>query len=210
MNATAGPLRQRQAQQIRRLVLEAVIAQLETQAPDDVSMAQIAQSAGISLRTLYRYFPDRTALLQAAGEHLYATLAVPVNVAAPEDIARSFLEAGQRLATRPRLVRALINTNAGRMARSSMRQRRAQSVRAALKPVVAGLDPGLSRRAAALIGNLCSATSWVSIADESGLSDTEAQVAVSWGIEALIDTLRSMPRPTRHRPAANRKVTQEE
>src|SRR6185437_5685042 len=183
MNATAGPLRQRQAQQIRRLVLDAVIAQLETQAVDDVSMAQIAQSAGISLRTLYRYFPDRTALLQAAGEHLYATLAVPVNVAAPEDIARSFLEAGQRLA---------------------------QSVRAALKPVVAGLDPGLSRRAAALIGNLCSATSWVSIADESGLSDTEAQVAVSWGIEVLIDTLRRMPRTTRHRPAADRKVTNEE
>jgi len=175
---------------VRVAVLEAVIASLESEAPEDVSMADIAQSAGISLRTLYRYFPDRASLLQSAGEHLYRSLGVPVAVAAPEDIARSFLEAARRLAVRPRLTRALIRTGAGQIARSAVRKERVQVIRTALRSATSGLDPDVARRATALITHLCSATSWVSIADESGLSDADAQAAVSWGIDALIGTLR--------------------
>lgn len=183
-------LREKQAKQVRIAVLEAVIAKLESEAPDDVSMADIAQSAGISLRTLYRYFPDRASLLQSAGEHLYNSLGVPVAIAEPEDIARSFGEAARRLAARPRLTRALVRTGAGQVARSAMRKQRVQAIRAALKPATSGLDTDLVRRATALITHLCSATSWVSIADENGLSDADAQAAVSWGIDALIGTLR--------------------
>ena len=84
-------LRERQAQQVRTAVLEAVIAELETKATDEVSMADIARSAGISLRTLYRYFPDRSSLLHAAGEHVYGSLGVPFDIAGPEDISRSLL-----------------------------------------------------------------------------------------------------------------------
>jgi len=175
---------------VRVAVLEAVIASLESEAPEDVSMADIAQSAGISLRTLYRYFPDRASLLQSAGEHLYRSLGVPVEVTAPEDIARSFLEAARRLAVRPRLTRALIRTGAGQIARSAVRKERVQVIRTALRSATSGLDPDVARRATALITHLCSATSWVSIADESGLSDADAQAAVSWGIDALIGTLR--------------------
>lgn len=186
----ATPLREKQETQLRVAVLEAVIASLESEAPEDVSMADIAQSAGISLRTLYRYFPDRASLLQSAGEHLYRSLGVPVEVAAPEDIARSFLEAARRLADRPRLTRALIRTCAGQIARSAVRKERVQVIRTALRSATSGLDPDVARRATALITHLCSATSWVSIADESGLSDADAQAAVSWGIDALIGTLR--------------------
>lgn len=202
------PLRQQQVKQLRTAVLEAVIAKLESTAPDDVSMADIAQSAGISLRTLYRYFPDRASLLQSAGEYLYGSLKVPVEIAAPEDIARSFIEAAQRLAARPRLTRALIRTGAGQAARSAMRSRRVKAIRAALEPATAGLDADLARRATALITHLCSATSWVSVADESGLSDADAQAAVSWGIDALIETLRGATR--RSTPPRLRQVVPEE
>ena len=78
-------------------MLEAAIAHLETKGADDVSMAEIAESAGVSLRTLYRYFPDRAALLHAAGEHLYATLGVPFEVTGPEQISASLLDAARRL-----------------------------------------------------------------------------------------------------------------
>jgi AcrR family transcriptional regulator len=192
--SAGAPLRQRQAEQLRVAVLEAVIARLESEAPGDVSMADIAQAAGISLRTLYRYFPDRASLLQSAGEHLYGALGVPLDITAPEDIARSFSEAARRLAARPKLTRALIRTGAGQVARSAMRRRRMQAIRSALAPATAGLDSDLARRATALITHLCSATSWVSVADESGLSDADAQAAVSWGIDALIGTLRGAPR----------------
>lgn len=193
------PLRQQQAKQLRTAVLEAAIAKLESTAPDDLSMAQIAQSAGISLRTLYRYFPDRASLLQSAGEHLYGSLGVPLQIAGPEDIAGSFTEAARRLAARPMLTRALIRTGAGQAARSAMRSQRVKAIRTALRPATAGLDADLARRATALIAHLCSATSWVSVADESGLSDADAQAAVRWGIDTLIDTLQRATRASGRR-----------
>lgn len=188
------PLRQQQALQLRTAVLEAVLAKLESTAPDDLSMAEIARSAGISLRTLYRYFPDRASLLQSAGEHLYGSLGVPLEIAGPEGVARSFMEAARRLAARPKLTRALIRTGTGQAARSAMRRQRVKAIRTALKPATAGLDADLARRATALITHLCSATSWVGVADESGLSDADAQAAVSWGIGTLIDSLQRAAR----------------
>ena len=192
-------LRQQQVKQLRIAVLEAVIAKLESTAPGDVSMADIARTAGVSLRTLYRYFPTRVALLQSAGEYLYDSLGVPVDIAEPEDISRSFSEAARRLAARPKLTRALIRTGAGQAARSAIRTQRVNAIRSTLEPATAGLDADLAKGATALIAHLCSATSWVSIADESGLSDAEAQRAVSWAIDMLIDALRRTARSSGRR-----------
>jgi AcrR family transcriptional regulator len=190
MNAHNASLRERQAQQVRAAVLDAAISHLEAKPAEEVSMADIAQTAGISLRTLYRYFPDRTSLLQAAGERLFATLGVPVRIAGPEAVSTSFLEAASRLSARPGIVRALVRTTAGRAARSSVRAQRVRAIESALKPLTEGLDADLARRATAAIVHLCSAASWVGIADESDLSDAEAQAAVAWAIDALIAALQ--------------------
>ncbi|MGH3445517.1 MAG: TetR/AcrR family transcriptional regulator, partial [Nocardioidaceae bacterium] len=170
---------------------------LEDKIVDDVSMADVARSAGISLRTLYRYFPDRSALLHAAGEHLYGSLGVPFDIAGPEDISRSLLEAARRLSTRPELTRALVRTTAGRATRSAVRGQRVEAIRAALKPVTDDLDADSARWATAVVAHLCSAASWVIIADESGLEEADAQQAVAWAIDALIATL---PEASRRSP----------
>lgn len=192
-------LRERQAQQVRVAVLEAVIAELESKATDDVSMADVARSAGISLRTLYRYFPDRSSLLHAAGEQLYGSLGVPFDIAGPDDISRSLLEAARRLSTRPELTRALVRTTAGRATRSAVREQRVGAIKTALKPVTDGLDAETARWATAVITHLCSAASWVIITDDSGLDDADAQQAVAWAIDTLISTLQSAkPSGSRH------------
>lgn len=186
----APSLRDRQAAQVRAGVLEAAIAQLETRAVDDIGMADVAAAAGVSLRTLYRYFPDRASLLHAAGEHLYGSLGVPSGIAGPDDVSTSFLDAARRLSTRPALTRALVQTTAGRAARSATRAQRVAAIGAALRPVTGGLDADTERRATAVIAHLCSATSWVSICDESGLDDADAQQAVVWAIDTLVAALR--------------------
>lgn len=183
-------LRERQAEQVRRAVLEATVAQLETKPVDDVSMGEVAAAAGISLRTLYRYFPDRPSLLYAAGEFLYSSLGVPFDIGGPDDISASFLDAAARLATRPALTRALVQTTAGRTVRSSGRGRRVEAIRTALKPVTDDLDPDTARWATAVISHLCSAVSWVAITDDSGMDDSDAQQAVAWAIDTLISALR--------------------
>ena len=204
MTVQTALLRQRQAEELRRTVLEAVLAELESRAAEDILMADVAQLSGISLRTLYRYFPDRMSLLQAAGEYWYGSLGIRVDIAGPEDIAGSFREAARRLGTRPHLVRALIRTEMGRLARSAVRSQRTAAIGKALEGLTAGLDSGEARRASALVTWLCSATSWVNIADESGLSDAEAQAAVTWAIDTLIDALRRKARGTPGRVGKHR------
>jgi AcrR family transcriptional regulator len=194
MERAATSLRERQATQVRTTVLDAVVSELEAKAADDVSMADVAEAAGISLRTLYRYFPDRSSLLEAAGEHLYGSLGVPFDIAGPEQISASLLDAARRLSTRPELTRALVRTTAGRATRSAVRGQRVEAIRAALSPATDGLDADTARWATAVITHLCSAASWVIISDESRLDEADAQRAVAWAIDALISTL---PDPTK-------------
>jgi AcrR family transcriptional regulator len=187
-------LRERQADYVRVVVLDSMIAALEKMNGDDLSMADIAKDAGISLRTLYRYFPDRASVLRAAGDHLYASEGVPLDIASPEDIAASFRHAAGRLGARPRLVRTLVYSGAGRAARSAVRDKRVEILSDALQPISEQLEPKQARRARAIITHLCSAAAWVTVADESGVSDGEAQEAVAWAINALVRTLREETR----------------
>ncbi len=203
--AEAGPsLRARQGELVRRAVLDAVVAQLDAMPVDDISMGGVAAAAGISLRTLYRYFPDRPALLHAAGEHLYESLGIPFEIAGPDEVSASFLDAARRLSTRPNLTRALVATNAGRTARSPARAERLKAIRIALRPLTDGVGDDSARRATAVIAHLCSAASWVAICDDSGLDDGDAQQAVAWAIDALIAALRSEQAPSRGRRTARR------
>lgn len=197
MPSPAGSLRERQAEQIRTTVLETVVRELESRPVDDLSMGDVAEAAGISLRTLYRYFPDRPSLLSAAGQHVVASLDLPVEIDGPAAISASFLHAASRFSARPQLARALVQTTAGRAARSSARPQRTEAVREALRPLTDKLDPATARRAAAVISHLCSLQSWVSIANESGLDDTESQAAVAWAIDTLVAALGSN-RPSTH------------
>jgi AcrR family transcriptional regulator len=193
MKAVAPSLRERQADHVRTSVLDAVIDELDSNAVDEVSMADIAQSAGVSLRTLYRYFPDRASLLHAAGEHLYGSLGVPFDITSPDGISASLLDAARRLSTRPELARALVRTTAGRATRSAVRGQRIDAIMTALAPLTDGLDATTARWATAVIAHLCSAASWVTIADESALEDADAQHAVGWAIDSLVATLRTRP-----------------
>lgn len=194
MDGDDRPLRVRQADEVRHAILDAVLAELEARPVDDVSMADIARASGVSLRTLYRYFPDRTTLLEAAGSRLYAALGVPIAIAGPEAIGASFLEAARRLATRAELARALVRTSAGRTTRAPVRAERVGAVHRALEPLIGRVDADTGRRAAAVIASLCSAASWVTIADESGLEAAEAQEAVRWAIDTLVGALEDAAR----------------
>jgi AcrR family transcriptional regulator len=197
-------LRERQASLLRASVLDAAIDALADRSADDVSMADVAAAAGISLRTLYRYFPDRVSLLRAAGEHVYASLGIPFDIEGPETISASLADAAARLSTRPGLARALVQTTAGRAARTGVRGQRVEAIARALKPLVDGLEPEVGMDAAAVITHLCSAASWVIISDESGLSESQAQHAVGWAIDTLVQALQRQRRQAQRAGRGNR------
>jgi AcrR family transcriptional regulator len=66
----APDLRSRQRDDTRRAILEAFIALLDEGNPVTVSVPAVAARAGVSVRTLYRYFPNKDDLMAAGGRCL--------------------------------------------------------------------------------------------------------------------------------------------
>jgi AcrR family transcriptional regulator len=183
-------LRERQQRLAHDAAIETTISLLDRSAPGEISMAEVAEAAGMSLRTLYRYFPTRDELLAAAGWEVNRRLGMPARLDSPEDIAKSFWDSSGRLAEQPNLARNVVYTAAGRGAWGPQRAERIQSIEHALEELTSVLPERTAKQVAALIVQLCSTASWVAIADESGLSTTDARLAVKWGLETLLLALR--------------------
>ena len=187
---SGASLRERQAAVIRDAILDAVADRLDHDDPDDIAMPQVAAGAGISLRTLYRYFPTREAMFDAVGDHVVARLGLPRQIEGADDIAPVFLESAKRGAQSPRLVRAMLWTRLGRRARSSHRRRRVESIAGALSEVTSHLPAAEARRRQAAIVYLCSLPAWITVSEECELSAEDAREGIAWAIETLVGALR--------------------
>jgi len=183
-------LRSRQAELARTAILQALLSHLEAGDADQVSMDDLARQAGVSRRTLYRYFPTRDDLLAAAAEWIRDdVLQLPVGIGA-EGIVESFRRAAMRLREHPGVARALLRTETGRALRTGYRTDRVAAIREALVREVPGLSRPQLERAAGVLTYLCSSSAWITIQDESGLDAAGAQAAVAWAIESLLARLR--------------------
>ncbi|HYB14662.1 MAG TPA: helix-turn-helix domain-containing protein [Streptosporangiaceae bacterium] len=183
-------LRERQAAVIREAILDGLVALLDRHDPDDIAMSAVAADAGISLRTLYRYFPTREAMFDAVGDHVVARLGLPRQIEGADDISRVFLESASRGAQSPQLVRAMLWTRLGRRARSSHRGRRVESITGALAEVTSHLPPAEARRREGAIVYLASLPAWITVSEECGLSAEDARLGIAWAIRTLIGELR--------------------
>ena len=188
--APGSSLRERQADVIREAILDALAGRLDHDDPDAVAMSQVAADAGISLRTLYRYFPTREAMFDAVGDYVVGRLGLPPQIEGADDISRVFLESATRGAQSPQLVRAMLWTRLGRRARSPHRHRRVASISAALTEVTSHLPPAEARRRAGAIVYLCSLPAWITVSEECELSAEDARRGIAWAIDTLVGALR--------------------
>src|SRR5215218_3888568 len=62
----APSLRERRRQETAELILDAVLDLMAEAGVDGLTMEAVSERVGVSLRTVYRYFPDRASLLTAA------------------------------------------------------------------------------------------------------------------------------------------------
>ncbi len=186
----AESLRERQAAVVRAAILDALAGRLDHEDPDDVAMPQVAADAGISLRTLYRYFPTKEAMFDAVGDHVVARLGLPQDIKGADDIARVFTESARLGAQSPELMRTMLWTRLGRRARSSHRRRRVESITAALADVTRHLAPAEARGREGAIAYLTSLSAWMTVSEECGLDAENAQQGIAWAIRTLVEALR--------------------
>src|SRR5690242_21800086 len=110
---TVPSLQERRAALAREAILEALVAHLEAGDVDTVGMEDLAREAGVSRRTLYRYFPTRADLIAAAGDWVRGHVFNIDSGIAEGGIAASFRAGTERMRGRPKLARALLATESG-------------------------------------------------------------------------------------------------
>ncbi|SDN74203.1 transcriptional regulator, TetR family [Afipia sp. GAS231] len=187
--------RREQAERTREQILEAMIDQLG-QGRQDFSAADVAAAAGVSQRTVYQYFPDReaqiNAVIAALDERLAHEVAGPRSLDEISPFAEQLIRLG---ASHVREMRAQI---AGGLASEVRARRRRSRDRAVALAVGAGCDdPKAARLASAAINVLTSAEISLGMIDRFGIEGDDLIGTHTWIIRTLVEAIKrgDLPAP---------------
>lgn len=156
-----------------------------------MTMEKVAEQAGVSPSTVYRYFADRGDLLNAILEWTYGQHPHIPPLTDADDIAPFQEQFMADLDGMRALFRALVVSRVGQSETWTGRQQRTDMWRQLLREVTDHLGEEEARLGQAVIVYLTGGLPWLTMADESGLDGAEAGRAVGWAIRTLVADLRA-------------------
>ncbi|QAY76533.1 TetR/AcrR family transcriptional regulator [Sphingosinicella sp. BN140058] len=159
----------------------------------------LAEAAGVSRRTVYRYFPDKDALMKALWNRLASAIAPAAwPESGPDVLARlPGLFAGFD-ANAPTMIVAMASAQ-GRAMRNAMTSERSTAWRAALAKETEALAEPDRTMAIAVIQYLGAGFAWSEMRDQWGLDGAASAAACGWAIRTLLKDLASRgERPLAH------------
>lgn len=186
-------LRARQVALARTSILDACAALVTERHHLDFSMKEVAERAGVSLRTVYNHFATREDLLDALGEQFNQRMNELGGAEAQEvhdldglvDAVRANHAVFDQLGGISDAFAQLPLADVGRDEQRAVRTR-------VLVELVAAEMPDVPERDAEVVGlllrHLFSHRSWFWLTREYGLTTDEAAQAVTWAVRALVDT----------------------
>lgn len=184
-----GSLRQRHAEQTRSVILGALVEQLAKDGFSDFDLPSLARRAGVSVRTIYRYFQSRDALLEALAQWVHDQISPyprPVSVDDLASLAETLFPAFDQ---HEQILRAQFATDQGRALRAKGRRQHLTMYQEALSEVVSELPPDEARAAVAVITYLLGSQAWKTMKEEYGMDGDESGKAVAWAVRTLINDL---------------------
>jgi AcrR family transcriptional regulator len=190
-------LREQHATATRGRILGAVADLLEAGAADDVTVPAVAEVSGVSLRTIYRYFPTREELLEAAGRWIGDEMLKHPYPRSLDEIGDLYQLGARDFDERPGLVRALAFSQLGRHVRGYRRRERLEAIRAVLRDELTELSQAELRQAEAVLAYLHNMLAYTTLREENGLSGEEIGQAIGWAIRTLVADLRKRNRNLR-------------
>jgi AcrR family transcriptional regulator len=177
----------------RRRIARAVVDVLASSGTLSLSFPAVAERAGVSLRTVYRHFPNKEALLAAAldaGTEEF-TAAYPMGARHLSTIAELVPALFREIAANRDLVTVQHTTPAGIALRGErLRQRRAEVTRI-LQADLPEVPEDARRRLADLITVLISSSLLLDLVDHLGLTVEDAASLVVFAVEAATEHARS-------------------
>jgi AcrR family transcriptional regulator len=194
---TSVSLREQHAMATRERILGAVADLLERGDAEAVTVPEVAEVSGVSLRTIYRYYPTREELLEAAGRWIGDELLRHPYPRDLDEVAELYQEGARDFDQRPGLVRALALSQLGRHVRGYRRRERLGAIRRALRSELTELGEADLKRAEAVLAYLHNMLAYTTLREESGLAGEEVGEAIGWAIRTLVADLRKQNRNLR-------------
>ena len=179
-----GSIRDQQAELTRELIERAFKELLRNDHPDAITYPQVAEAAGVSLRTVYRYFPTRADLLEIAAAW-FTELAGEVPWDDPRtvrDLATVLPQIGRLFDEHTNVFRALSEIE--------LERPRRDAVAAAIADVSDSLPPNEVRGAEAMLGYIRSGRAWLVLHEQYGLAGDEIVATLDWAAGSLLDDVR--------------------
>ncbi len=193
-------LRERQAEQVAAEIRLAFLHLVNTRGPNGFSLKDVASEAGVSERTLYRYYAGRDELVQGVTDHEFAAMDEKLaesrvrlaDLSDPETIARVF----EIFEEHVDLVRAAdqLRLSGDDQSGSSSRT---DEVRRAIAEHVGIADEAVPQLVG-LVRVISSSAGWMRMTDpDVGLDSREAGYAAQWALEALLEAAKNESGPLR-------------
>jgi AcrR family transcriptional regulator len=203
---TSVSLREQHAEATRERILSAVADLLERGEVEELTVPEVAAASGVSLRTIYRHYPTRERLLEAAGRWIGDELLRHPYPQTLDEVAELFRVGCRDFDERPGLVRALALSHVGQSVRGYRRRERLDAIGEALRRELGDLPESELRRAEAVLAYLHNMLAYVTLREESGLAGEEIGEAVGWAINTLVGDLRGRTQPKPNKVRRNRRA----
>lgn len=178
-------LREELAEQTRERVLDAVARLLWEGKLEDFSIARVSERSGVSAATVYRHFPNRTALLDAVDEWLGRKVARPPTPRSLEELADGAPELFRYYATHRDRLRMARAASALRELRAHAQRRRDRAIAGALAPLTEHLPPERANAIHALFRTFYGFDTFEMMTERFGVSVELASEIVAWAVRAL-------------------------
>jgi AcrR family transcriptional regulator len=192
----SSPLRAEQTAATRARVLDAAIDLLQATDSGDVAIPDVAERAGVSVRTAYRVFPTREDLLEGVLAELslrFEAIAgtIPSTL---DDYTASADRAVRAVYEVEPLFRAMFATPAGRELHRSTAPQRREAIDDMLTAELGELTAQERRRFIAIAHLLSSSRSVLLLKDYHDLDVDDVVAAVQWALAALVAAVRDPER----------------
>jgi AcrR family transcriptional regulator len=183
---TLTPLRQLYKDQTRERILDAAIEQMLEGAVESLTLGKIAEKAGVTERTIYRHFETRDALLKAVWPRMQARVGASGFPKTADALIATPLRLFPRFDEQQGLIRASMESKAGREVRLSANPERQAAMLACVADALPGMNAAARRRRAAIVQLIDSAYGWAAMKDFWGLDGAEAGRAAAEAISILL------------------------
>lgn len=184
--------RARRKAETRAAIVDAALEALAGNSFDRATHEALADKVGVARRTVYRYFPDKDALLRAMWDRVIlepqlAAFSLPEDEGSLTATLATFFT---KMDENPLAVTVAMTTPRGRELRSTVRELRAAAWQRAAGACVEKLPQDERELPLAVLQLLRSGFAWLEMRDQWGFDAARTTAAVTWATQALLADLR--------------------